>query len=234
MSKHLLIVGLITMLLWSFVTAMSLGLPESFCQFFDNLTFHLFSQEISHMANGFYYDVNNNDMPTVIFLVIFSIIFFLYFYILCVAQKKEGNHRSLWIVILFAILFRVILIPSESIHENDIYRYLWDGRSVTHGINPYKYAPADLFMYEEGITYDYYDSFNEVVIKAHAFTKEDKRNLETLIKLRDKNVTFYERIGHWQVPTIYPPVAQGVFALSNFVKENSVFLLKFIFVFLIT
>ena len=43
------------------------------------------------------------------------------------------------------------------IHENDIYRYVWDGKTSLHKINPFKYAPADLFMYEYGLSEDYYE-----------------------------------------------------------------------------
>jgi len=181
------------------------------------------------MANGFYYQVNNNDMPTVIFLVIFWVIFLLYLILIGVIQGKntKSEEHSLAIIIFFAILFRFVLLPGEMIHENDIYRYLWDGKVFSKQINPYKYAPADLYMFEEGIKQDHYDRFNDVTIKAKNFKEVDKWRMKVLLNLRDENSTNFDRIGHWQVPTIYPPLTQVVFLSS---RRDSILAMKTLFV----
>lgn len=44
---------------------------------------------------------------------------------------------------VFACVFRLLLLPTELILENDIYRYLWDGHVWHQGVNPFQYAPAD-------------------------------------------------------------------------------------------
>ena len=49
----------------------------------------------------------------------------------------------LWIVIGVALLARLVLIPSEPTLSEDLYRYLWDGRLVAQGVNPYLHAPDD-------------------------------------------------------------------------------------------
>ncbi len=49
--------------------------------------------------------------------------------------------KRLYLIIFFSILFRIILLPSPPSLSDDIYRYLWDGRVQSHGINPYKYPP---------------------------------------------------------------------------------------------
>ena len=49
----------------------------------------------------------------------------------------------LWMVIAVAVVARALLIPAEPTLSEDIYRYLWDGRLVAHGVNPYLHAPAD-------------------------------------------------------------------------------------------
>jgi len=230
MNKILISIGIICSLLWGFVTAMTFGIPFAWCRFIDNVTLHKISREVFQMGNGFYYDVNNNDMPTMLFLVIFFIIFVLIFFLVGQAEKRKCDRNSLLIIIFFSVLFRLILLPGELIHENDIYRYLWDGKSATHGINPFKYAPADLFMYENDIEHDYYDEYNEVTISARSFSHQDSHQLDTLLSLRNENPVFYERIGHWQVPTIYPPVVQMVFTVITFLKKDSVFFMKFCFV----
>ncbi|HEY6221411.1 MAG TPA: glycosyltransferase 87 family protein [Candidatus Eisenbacteria bacterium] len=50
---------------------------------------------------------------------------------------------ALWIVIVVALLARIVLIPSQPTLSEDVYRYLWDGRLVARGVNPYLHAPDD-------------------------------------------------------------------------------------------
>lgn len=181
------------------------------------------------MANGFYYQVENNDMPTAVFMYLFAILFVVYGYLCVKMQHHRPDKKTLGLIVFFAIMFRLILLPSEPIHENDFYRYLWDGKSSKNLINPYKYAPADLFMYEYGYAEDYYDAGNDVLITHREFDEADERRLDQLIELRDENPLLYQRIGHWQVPTIYPPVAQAVFWLCSVIAEDSYVMMKFIF-----
>lgn len=55
------------------------------------------------------------------------------------------RHKSMAIpiaaLIAIAVLNRVILLNSTPILENDYLRYLWDGRVLAHGINPYLFPP---------------------------------------------------------------------------------------------
>ena len=53
------------------------------------------------------------------------------------------DQRHLWFGIAFGLLFRAILLPTDLILENDIYRYMWDGHTSRQGINPFRYAPSD-------------------------------------------------------------------------------------------
>lgn len=209
---------------------MTLGIPLQWSLMIDKWTGHLFTGEILKMTYGFYYDVDNNDMPTVMFLIVFAIIFALVFFLIGRVQKIKPVKYSLGIVIFFSILFRIILLPGEMIHENDIYRYLWEGKTSLHKINPFKYAPADLFMYEHGYSKDYDDDYNGVTIKGKVFAQEDSGRLETLLDLRNRNTVFYDRIGHWQVPTIYPPVTQMLFMVPVWIKADSIWVMKAFFV----
>ncbi len=54
---------------------------------------------------------------------------------------SSGTTRN--VVLAFAILFRVSLLFHHPVCSEDIYRYLWDGKVLMHGINPYAYAPDD-------------------------------------------------------------------------------------------
>jgi len=231
MKVRIASLGLICSLIWGAITKMTFGIPLSVCEFIDKITFHVFSREIYQMGNGFHYDVDNNDMPTIAFFVLFWVIFILVFYAMKLIERHPGQKGILGLVIFYSILFRLIALPGVAVHENDFYRYLWDGKASSNQINPYKYAPADLFMYENAYSEDYYDQYHGVTIKARAWSQGDRKNLDHLIQLRDKNPTFYNRIGHWQVPTIYPPLAQATFLLAASIKTDSIVLLKLLFVF---
>ncbi|MEE2658332.1 MAG: glycosyltransferase 87 family protein [Candidatus Latescibacterota bacterium] len=45
------------------------------------------------------------------------------------------------ILFAFAVAFRLTLLPTTPSLSDDIYRYLWDGKVQSVGINPYVYAP---------------------------------------------------------------------------------------------
>jgi len=45
------------------------------------------------------------------------------------------------IILLFAIIFHATLLFSTSSLSNDIYRYYWDGKILSDGLNPYAYSP---------------------------------------------------------------------------------------------
>ncbi|MGK7345493.1 MAG: glycosyltransferase 87 family protein [Candidatus Nitrospinota bacterium M3_3B_026] len=57
-------------------------------------------------------------------------------------RADEADGWALFIVVLFAILFRVVVLPQDSILDDDLYRYVWDGRMWLNGINPYLYPPS--------------------------------------------------------------------------------------------
>ena len=46
-------------------------------------------------------------------------------------------------VIAFAAVFRLTLVPHVPVASDDIYRYVWDGRVAFSGVNPFQYAPDD-------------------------------------------------------------------------------------------
>lgn len=66
------------------------------------------------------------------FLVYGGILFFF--------RDTDLRLRWIWVV---AILARAVLIFTEPTLENDYWRYLWDGRVLANGINPYSFKPLD-------------------------------------------------------------------------------------------
>ena len=47
-----------------------------------------------------------------------------------------------WLIAV-GLLPRLLLLPTPPTLSEDLYRYLWDGRLVAEGVNPYLHAPAD-------------------------------------------------------------------------------------------
>lgn len=45
------------------------------------------------------------------------------------------------IIILFGILFRLTLIPAAPTTSPDVYRYIWEGKVIYNGYNPFQYSP---------------------------------------------------------------------------------------------
>lgn len=72
-----------------------------------------------------------------------------------IPQRMEENGKNLAPILLFALLFRLPLIPLESTLSSDIYRYVWEGKvQVQAGINPYIHPPLDdrlVFLRDEKI-----------------------------------------------------------------------------------
>ncbi|HEY6119907.1 MAG TPA: glycosyltransferase 87 family protein [Pyrinomonadaceae bacterium] len=57
---------------------------------------------------------------------------------------RTRDSRSLLVLgLTFAALFRLSIIFAPHHLSDDIYRYVWDGRVQSAGINPYRYIPAD-------------------------------------------------------------------------------------------
>ena len=54
----------------------------------------------------------------------------------------SGN-QLLAIIIGFAALFRLTLVPHSPVASDDVYRYVWDGKVAASGINPFVFAPND-------------------------------------------------------------------------------------------
>jgi len=88
-------------------------------------------------------------------LIIFPIyLFYIIVIVYILKDKLPQNISPLW-YILIGVLFRFVLMPSEPFLSDDIYRYLWDGKILAAGINPYEFAPTDtqLLEYRDQLVY---------------------------------------------------------------------------------
>ena len=67
--------------------------------------------------------------------------------IVWIALRRQVSHwpkQGAWIVLGVAILARlVVLVTHNPALSDDVYRYIFDGRNVAHGFNPYLTDPTD-------------------------------------------------------------------------------------------
>lgn len=98
------------------------------------------------------------------------------------ALRARGSRRSALalapvLILAVGLVPRLLMLPTAPSLSEDLYRYLWDGRLVANGWNPYPRPPSD---------------------PAFAPWHDE----------------VYRHLNHAGVPTIYPPLAQWLFALA--------------------
>jgi alpha-1,6-mannosyltransferase len=72
------------------------------------------------------------------------IIFMLLAFLICVSAWflfPNRDKKAVWLLLSFALIFRVTALVSPPYQSEDVYRYIWDARVASMGINPYQYAP---------------------------------------------------------------------------------------------
>lgn len=60
-----------------------------------------------------------------------------------ILRRPHPGRSSLPWILGVGLLARALFIPTEPTLSGDVYRYLWDGRLVAHGLNPFSHAPSD-------------------------------------------------------------------------------------------
>jgi hypothetical protein len=77
------------------------------------------------------------------FLFAFGVLYALYIAAVALVQRLRDPRRSVLIVVfVVAAAARVTLIGSTPSLSDDIYRYVWEGRVLRAGYNPFVHAPA--------------------------------------------------------------------------------------------
>ncbi len=90
---------------------------------------------------SFGYDLEREDFIKLITL--YAALFFISWKLI---QLEKTNF---WFLAVAAILFRLIFIGAMPVLSQDFYRFIWDGRMLLAGWNPYLYLPQELT--EQGI-----------------------------------------------------------------------------------
>ncbi|MFQ5646687.1 MAG: hypothetical protein ACE5GM_07140, partial [bacterium] len=74
------------------------------------------------------------------FLMLYALAFACYFFVIIRFRSVRGG-KILVVLLAVAALSRITLLADAPLLDDDIYRYLWDGKVSSEGINPYKYPP---------------------------------------------------------------------------------------------
>ncbi len=82
-------------------------------------------------------------LRTIEFVFAFVAAFVLYLAAVAIVLRSTmtTSRLTLWIIVIFAVLFRLMLLPTKPTLSDDMFRYVWDGRVQAHGISPYRYPP---------------------------------------------------------------------------------------------
>jgi alpha-1,6-mannosyltransferase len=93
------------------------------------------------------------------FFIVYSSLFAVYFWVL--KTVKTDNDFSFWVKI--ALILRVGLVFAMPNFSDDIYRFIWDGRLINMGINPFDFKPVYYFenkLYTDVLTPELYQFLN--------------------------------------------------------------------------
>lgn len=159
--------------------------------------------------------------------LVMGVLFALYATLVLLVRRSHEADALLPIIILGSILFRLTLVPlglprqatvvadlrddligsaerfrSNLFLDDDVWRYLWDGHAGAQSVNPYCCAPGD-------------HAFDRLVAGG------EHSGLWAQIRAR---------INHSDLPTIYPPVAQGVFLAAHAIAPGSIVALKLVLI----
>lgn len=88
--------------------------------------------------------INLTSVRPILLYTFSYIISSLLFFILAIFLLRINiTHKNILILILLALILRLSFLFTDPIGSDDVYRYMWDGKLQTHGINPYLYKPLD-------------------------------------------------------------------------------------------
>ena len=133
---------------------------------------------------------------------------FIWIGLISLLKRMTLTSLHLYTLLALALLYRMLFIGSVAIYEDDWNRYLWDGAVITKGINPYSYSPNE-------------------VLQANPESNEALKRLNIFAQRHDY---FPKKINHPYLRTIYPPVAQAIFAIAAMIKPLDLDVLRVIFI----
>ena len=151
------------------------------------------STALARFSPFFGYSYEVIDMPVIWLaggMALAGLIYFSLLWLIPAAKylSRPRMHMLLWVVLALGLFMRLVQFASEPALEDDFQRYLWDGAVAANGLNPYAVSPDA--------------------------AKTANPSISMHGRLATESGQVLDRINHPHLRTIYPPVAQAVFALS--------------------
>ncbi|MGE0267907.1 MAG: hypothetical protein AB7S78_05590 [Candidatus Omnitrophota bacterium] len=145
---------------------------------------------ICGMDGSFIYDIPQHMRPIPIMVFYLLIWFIAYFFALERIRKMQNSDtptKNLIWIFFVSVVIRILFFPPHAIQETDFFRYFWDGQAVIQGANPYNLSPQESYLLNEKPAINGNSEMEEV----------------------------FKYISFPDVKTIYPPLAQYLFASSQ-------------------
>lgn len=162
---------------------------------------------LCYLAIGFsarsLHESGSGDHALLTLLALFGVAFGLHLVAIRTVIRVPDGRSLLAIVWVGAVVFRLTLLLSDSIEEIDLYRYVWDGAVSTQGISPFRYSPQQVLAASAD------DSLPD--------------DLARLVRLRERSpelTAILLRVHFGELPTIYPPASQIVFAACSWLTPE--------------
>lgn len=151
-------------------------------------------------AFSFYIDPTGKKNEIVILLLILGGMS-VYYAVAVWGVIRRQFPASLKGVLVWAIVFRLLLLPSQPILETDYYRYLWEGFVLAQGVNPYLFSPEEALGggAVEGLSPEQ----TKTLERLHGIITHNSRAQNTLSEVNNPSVA-----------AIYPPFIQILLGVS--------------------
>lgn len=91
------------------------------------------------ILNYFYFLFFSNTIHS--YLYTFTVASLFYFLMILLLFKKDLSRNFILSVTLIVLVFKIISLGILPIGSDDYFRYLWDGKVLANGINPFKFSP---------------------------------------------------------------------------------------------
>ena len=88
---------------------------------------------ISYLILGYFFERSQFNL----LLFLYSVTFLGFIFLI----KSNQNHKTLFGL---GLIFRILLLFSTPFLSQDFYRFIWDGRLIVSGINPYEFLPNNI------------------------------------------------------------------------------------------
>ncbi|MGE0560434.1 MAG: hypothetical protein AB7O47_01330 [Flavobacteriales bacterium] len=98
--------------------------------------------------------------------VLIGVVFGIYFYLIGFTHDKNEVSALLW----FSIIFRLVFLFSVPMFSNDYIRFLFDGKLMLNGVNPYLYQPSEILSNQTQIDGSLFGEFFSELVTNHKYS----------------------------------------------------------------